>query len=548
MSDLIAVSTAMTSSQDLVPEEESTFSAPEIYNNDVNHTGSDQNNSEASDDRNELESPLPGPYFGIDKQHFEDRVFATLDLAKEALDEWAKTYGFAVKGKKKYPLGKTGGWNQDFPCIRSGVYIKSTAAMEAPQSNVATNLTDCKWKAQIRRETSVESKWLVKLLHTDNNHQPTGNVAIYPLTRRIDDPEIAAFLNANLKAGTKAPELLRAVKRRYPTCTFRLSDIYNKITAYKKALLEGEDDIRSFPTRAPYDMRVAQRHETFWQTTKKDFPAEVSEVYPMLTWDQFEKRIFKLFLESATEEAFMQDWADIRSRINEEAADYIQCNWIEVHKERFCEPWLRDVHMGHRHTSRVESGHRSVKSRLGSTNQGLFAIYIKLRDHFEEQLEEAGFSDERQQGSQRTAVATVLAEVDCLLSNKASLLLHEQAEKAKIEYTKQKQKGDEYEPPECTQTFSRTYGLPCSHTLLEYIRQEDRIEADLLTYPFWFLDEKLIPQKHKAPFNPPKAKGKDARRRIDSAHESADKRIAASGGGPMKRKSCFVAIGGLEHD
>ncbi|KAI9918854.1 hypothetical protein PsorP6_011491 [Peronosclerospora sorghi] len=133
MSDLFAVPTATTSSQDLVPEEERTFSAPEIDNNDVNQTGSDQNDSAAADDRNELEPPLSGPDFGIDKQHFEDRVFATFDLAKEALEEWAKTYGFAVKGKKKYRLKKTGGWNQDFPCIRSGVYIKSTAAMEAPQ-------------------------------------------------------------------------------------------------------------------------------------------------------------------------------------------------------------------------------------------------------------------------------------------------------------------------------------------------------------------------------------------------------------------------------
>ncbi|KAI9906308.1 hypothetical protein PsorP6_016544 [Peronosclerospora sorghi] len=222
MSDLFVVPTAMNSYQDLVPEEESTFSAPEIDNNDVSQTLSDRNDSAAAYGRNELEPTLTGPDFGIDKQHFEDRVFATFDLTKEALEEWAKTYGFEVKGKKKYPLKKTGGWNQDFSCICSGVYIKSTAAMEAPQRKVATNLTDCKWKAQIRRETS------------DHNHHPTGNVAIYPLTRRIDDPQIAAFLNAHLKSCTKAPELLRAVKRRYPTCTFRLSDIYNKITAYKK--------------------------------------------------------------------------------------------------------------------------------------------------------------------------------------------------------------------------------------------------------------------------------------------------------------------------
>ncbi|KAI9103382.1 hypothetical protein DFS34DRAFT_590910 [Phlyctochytrium arcticum] len=115
--------------------------------------------SGASNDVNESENqeeentpPEARPDFGIDNQHFKDLEFETFVLAKEALEKWAKDFGFAVKGKNQYKLQKTGGRSQDFLCARSGVYVKSASASQAPQYKVATNLTDCKWKSQIKQQ------------------------------------------------------------------------------------------------------------------------------------------------------------------------------------------------------------------------------------------------------------------------------------------------------------------------------------------------------------------------------------------------------------
>ncbi|KAI9103383.1 hypothetical protein DFS34DRAFT_683365 [Phlyctochytrium arcticum] len=222
-----------------------------------------------------------------------------------------------------------------------------------------------------------------------------------------------------------------------------------------------------------------------------------------------------------TEEVFELTWADIRGKINEGAADYTGLIATS--------------------TGSATGIHHGARVDTGVANQGLFAIYTNLKDRSQEQLDDAGFADERQQGSARTAVARVLAEIGGLLSNKASLFLHEQAEKAKIEDTKEKQKGDQYEPSEGTDTFARTYGLPCAHKLCEFIRREDRIDAESITMPFWFLDEESISRKRVAPFDAPLVKGKNAKRRLTVGFEHEEKRLATTttkGPQPRKCRKC----------
>ena len=108
-----------------------------------------------------------------------------------ALEKWSASYGFAVKGKHKYTIKKTGGFNQDFLCAR-GEHEKSRKAAEALERKVTSQLTGCNWKAQIRRE-SAYSIYTVKIVKVTHNHKPTADVRVFSVARKSFDVDVQRF-------------------------------------------------------------------------------------------------------------------------------------------------------------------------------------------------------------------------------------------------------------------------------------------------------------------------------------------------------------------
>ena len=125
-----------------------------------------------------------------------------------------------------------------------------------------------------------------------------------------------------------------------------------------------------------------------------------------MIWVEFRAR-FHGFSDSRSEEVFNQDWNDIKSQVLEGVAKYIQHQWMDAYAGRFCELWLsHDLHRGYRHTSRVESVHLTLKDFLANFNQGLFSIYLKLKQRVEDQLDAVILERKRERQSWKDTHAT----------------------------------------------------------------------------------------------------------------------------------------------
>ena len=87
-----------------------------------------------------------------------------------------------------------------------------------------------------------------------------------------------------------------------------------------------------------------------------------------------------LWLRTFTEEEFDQRWTEMKKRIAEECAEYVQNIWFDNYKDKFCAPWLTHVfHFGQLTTSRVEGAHAALKKELGSSQRSLFVVYKSIK-------------------------------------------------------------------------------------------------------------------------------------------------------------------------
>ena len=82
------------------------------------------------------------------------------------------------------------------------------------------------------------------------------------------------------------------------------------------------------------------------------------------TWDTFVASFANLCLQTFVEEEFDQRWTEMKKRIAEECAEYMQNIWFDNDKDKFCAPWLTHVfNFGQLTPSRVEGAHAAFKTK-----------------------------------------------------------------------------------------------------------------------------------------------------------------------------------------
>lgn len=135
--------------------------------------------------------------------------------------------------------------------------------------------------------------------------------------------------------------------------------------------------------------------------------------------------------------------------------EYLSSTWL-CHKEKFILAWIKNVkHFGHVTTSRVESAHAALKKWLQVSTGDMLGVCLLLERACEEQDRSISQTSSFQRTHNLTEHShSIWKDVKKHISFHALKLAREQYHKSLA-------------PPDgpCTNTFTSTMGIPCSHNI-----------------------------------------------------------------------------------
>ena len=210
---------------------------------------------------------------------------------------------------------------------------------------------------------------------------------------------------------------------------------------------------------------------------KKDFDQETFNLF-MSSWTNV------VYSKSEVEwernyEKFKTDFSSFPNSLN-----YIERQWIP-YKEKFISCFVNCYsHFGSTSTSRVEGNHHLLKEYVRLGNLDLLSVLNKLELMLANQRVELTKNIERDK--LRVVLKFKLNIFMLLLKNISIYAL----EKIYDQYVKAVEIEKSEDDSICTQMFSKTYGLPCKHTILRLIKAEEPIAIDLIHLQ-WRLHENV---------------------------------------------------------
>jgi hypothetical protein len=194
-------------------------------------------------------------------------------------------------------------------------------------------------------------------------------------------------------------------------------------------------------------------------------------------WDKF-LLDWNCCVESKSEDAFTSQWNLFTSKYSQmysAAVGYIDKTWI-VHKDKFVRAFTDTYfHFGSRSTSRGESSHYAIKRYLNLARCDLLLVYKKLNVFLENQfIELRKHIEEDKIKIAHLHRLPVMSRLVNQISNFSLRKIREQHSQSLQDES------------DCTGLFTKTYGLPCRHTIKEYIQQKKPLELELV-HSQWYL-------------------------------------------------------------
>ena len=202
-------------------------------------------------------------------------------------------------------------------------------------------------------------------------------------------------------------------------------------------------------------------------------------------------KFFSLWIKLAsapTEEVYNQSKEDIRSLLQDkpQVFHYLE-SAVLIHREKFVVAWTRKwLHLGNAATSRAEGAHATMKRWIGSSTADILTVFEMVEKSITAQVNaiNTGLAQDR-------IFTPVFANKDLSVnlirrvSRHAITLLVEQ-------YQRVKRVTKEAPLLPCTNTFTGAMGLPCSHRILEILKNKTTIELAEV-HPFWRITDHSTP-------------------------------------------------------
>jgi hypothetical protein len=138
---------------------------------------------------------------------------------------------------------------------------------------------------------------------------------------------------------------------------------------------------------------------------------------------------------------------------------YIMTTWLNPYKEKFVKAWVRNIpHFGQTTTSPAEGIHNLIKRHLTNNRADLFECWRHIKRAVDNQLQTLHDNIAQNNITEPTRQSIRLSRplfgtVSGWVSHEAMLMVEKQVERLKSSI------------PTCTGTFTRSFGLPCAHTL-----------------------------------------------------------------------------------
>jgi hypothetical protein len=183
-------------------------------------------------------------------------------------------------------------------------------------------------------------------------------------------------------------------------------------------------------------------------------------------WLEFQKS-FNHVIASETHGVYNERLAKFKDTYTPSHRDevgYIMTTWLNPYKEKFVKAWVRNtLHFGQTTTSPAEGIHNLLKRHLNNNQADLFECWRHIKRAVDNQLESLHDSLAYDNINEPTIQSIRLSRplfgtVTGWVSHEALLKVEKQAERLKSSI------------PICTGTFTRSFGLPCAHTLEPLLR------------------------------------------------------------------------------
>jgi hypothetical protein len=203
---------------------------------------------------------------------------------------------------------------------------------------------------------------------------------------------------------------------------------------------------RHFTTNSEYQEFLQSWNRLIYSTSEEDYNTRLSE---------FEKRF--------------QDSPSLR---------YVKETWL-IYKEKFIVAWTQQcLHLGNSATSRVEGSHAFLKKYIGASTGDMLIVFERISQALQAQHTTLGHDFARDQIERPIAsLQPVYTNIVNRTSRYSLRLISEQVSKAR--------RATEIAPlPPCTNTFTRTMGLPCAHRICNLLRGNKPIPLTDI-HPFW---------------------------------------------------------------
>lgn len=217
-------------------------------------------------------------------------------------------------------------------------------------------------------------------------------------------------------------------------------------------------------------------------------------------------------------EDFKRKWA---SDHYEEVA-YVMEVWLDPYKARLVKAWVdQHLHFSNVVTSRAEGIHSLIKLYINTSQADLFEAWKSIKLALLNQIANLVNTQQEQQ------VRTPIDLSGSLFANIQGWVSHEALRKVKD----QQQLLSRPDHPRCTTLFTKSHGLPCSHSIEQKIAQDQPL---LLTdfHPHWYLQREqpsedflLEPLRVNDRLEPRSQRSKQGTRRVPSTFEAVEAQI-----------------------
>ena len=215
---------------------------------------------------------------------------------------------------------------------------------------------------------------------------------------------------------------------------------------------------------------VVQRCKPAFSATDQAAAAEaaLSSTSTSYQWNEF-YQLWHSIVNSSSEQIFKERVSAFERKYAPDYVEqvaYIRTNWLDLYKERLVKAWVdQHSHFGNVATSRVEGIHALLKAHLRKSTLDLFEAWRAIKHALLNQLAELTSNQAKQQ------IRTPIELSGPLYNAVRGWISHEALRKVE----EQRRLLDKKPPAHlllCTETFTKSWGLPCSHTLKALLERD----------------------------------------------------------------------------